>query len=159
MFFVFCIKGSNSNAKSRHSRGYHPQLVAAYHQFHRNCISSSRRQDARWRVMRYSPKGADDIRMYISPQASYTFNDIPLLSQWIKKSSFRRTRIFWLGNRDSNPNKQSQSLSCYRYTIPQCGRADIIIATFSHFVKGVLKFFEKSFAGKNEGILPRSLRT
>ena len=25
----------------------------------------------------------------------------------------------WLGNRDSNPNKQSQSLSCYRYTIPQ----------------------------------------
>ena len=26
---------------------------------------------------------------------------------------------FWLRNRDSNPNKQSQSLSCYRYTIPQ----------------------------------------
>ncbi len=25
----------------------------------------------------------------------------------------------WLGNRDSNPNKQSQSLSCYPYTIPQ----------------------------------------
>ena len=25
----------------------------------------------------------------------------------------------WLRNRDSNPNKQSQSLSCYRYTIPQ----------------------------------------
>ena len=36
--------------------------------------------------MRYSPIGADDIRMYISPQASYTFNDIPLLSQWIKKT-------------------------------------------------------------------------
>ena len=30
-------------------------------------------------VYRYSPKGADDIRMYISPQASYTFNDIPSL--------------------------------------------------------------------------------
>ena len=27
--------------------------------------------------------------------------------------------LYWLGNRDSNPNKQSQSLSCYRYTIPQ----------------------------------------
>ena len=27
--------------------------------------------------------------------------------------------LLWLGNRDSNPNKQSQSLSCYRYTIPQ----------------------------------------
>ena len=24
----------------------------------------------------------------------------------------------WQRNRDSNPNKQSQSLSCYRYTIP-----------------------------------------
>ena len=28
-------------------------------------------------------------------------------------------RVFGLGNRDSNPNKQSQSLSCCRYTIPQ----------------------------------------
>ena len=28
--------------------------------------------------------------------------------------------LFWLPNRDSNPNKQSQSLSCYRYTIRQC---------------------------------------
>ena len=27
-------------------------------------------------------------------------DDIPLLSQWIKKSSFRRTRIFWLGKKD-----------------------------------------------------------
>ena len=27
----------------------------------KHCISSSRRQNARWRVMRYSPKGADDI--------------------------------------------------------------------------------------------------
>ena len=43
----------------------------------------------------------------------------PLLSQWIKKFQVRRLGIFWLGNRDSNPNKQSQSLSCYRYTIPQ----------------------------------------
>ena len=25
------------------------------------CISSSRRENARWRVMRYSPKGADDM--------------------------------------------------------------------------------------------------
>ena len=31
------------------------------------------------------PQRADDIRMYISPQASYTFNDMPLLSQWINK--------------------------------------------------------------------------
>lgn len=38
---------------------------------------------------------------------------------------------FWLRNRDSNPNKQSQSLSCYRYTIPQYIRSVIIITQFS----------------------------
>lgn len=26
---------------------------------------------------------------------------------------------YWLGNLDSNQDKQSQSLLCYRYTIPQ----------------------------------------
>ena len=39
-----------------------------------------------------------------------------------KRTSTTRLRVEaldWLGNRDSNPNKQSQSLSCYRYTIPQ----------------------------------------
>ena len=38
-------------------------------------------EDARYRVMRYKGGNAplDDIRMYISPQASYTFNDIPIL--------------------------------------------------------------------------------
>ena len=38
--------------------------------------------------------------------------------------------LIWLGNRDSNPNKQSQSLSCYRYTIPQYIRSVIIITQF-----------------------------
>ena len=38
-----------------------------------------------------------------------------------KKTDHRVMVCFlWLGNRDSNPNKQSQSLSCCRYTIPQC---------------------------------------
>ena len=32
----------------------------------------------------------------------------------------------WLGNRDSNPNKQSQSLSCYRYTIPQYSANEVL---------------------------------
>ena len=46
---------------------------------------------------------------------AYTENEKkPFLSD--RQKRFR----FWLGNRDSNPNKQSQSLSCYRYTIPQC---------------------------------------
>ena len=36
---------------------------------------------------------------------------------------------FWQRDRDSNPNKQSQSLSCYRYTIP-LGTSDIILSVF-----------------------------
>ena len=36
-----------------------------------------------------------------------------------EKAPTKRLVLFWLRNRDSNPNKQSQSLSCYRYTIPQ----------------------------------------
>ena len=35
------------------------------------------------------------------------------------KTASTDSRLRWLRNRDSNPNKQSQSLSCYRYTIPQ----------------------------------------
>ena len=38
--------------------------------------------------------------------------------------------LFWLRNRDSNPNKQSQSLSCYRYTIPQRKKYYIIKKQF-----------------------------
>ena len=30
-----------------------------------------------------------------------------------------RDQLVWLGNLDSNQDKQSQSLLCYRYTIPQ----------------------------------------
>ena len=42
-------------------------------------------------------------------------------SQKEKKTDHKKRSVFfWLGNRDSNPNKQSQSLSCCRYTIPQC---------------------------------------
>ena len=29
--------------------------------------------------------------------------------------------LLWLPKKDSNPHKQSQSLSCYHYTIRQCG--------------------------------------
>ena len=49
----------------------------------------------------------------------------------------------WLGYRDSNPNKQSQSLSCYRYTISQ--RNGYIIARQAGFVKGILKKFGRNF--------------
>jgi hypothetical protein len=33
-------------------------------------------------------------------------------------------RQSWLGNLDSNQDKQSQSLLCYRYTIPQRERLE-----------------------------------
>ena len=40
-----------------------------------------------------------------------------------QSSEFQRmvgaTEADWLGNLDSNQDKQSQSLLCYRYTIPQ----------------------------------------
>ena len=52
-----------------------------------------------------------------------------------------KTAFLWLGNRDSNPNKQSQSLSCYRYTIPQRARAIIY-----QRIKIVNSFFKISFA-------------
>ena len=35
-----------------------------------------------------------------------------------KKPTARVGSLFWQRNRDSNPNIQSQSLLCYRYTIP-----------------------------------------
>ena len=46
--------------KSRRSLVYHPQLVAVYHQCEALYIIKPQ-ENARWRVMRYSPKGADDM--------------------------------------------------------------------------------------------------
>lgn len=54
----------------------------------------------------------------------------------------------WQRNRDSNPNKQSQSLSCYRYTIPLCATITIIpfFSNLSRKIYLFLVFFEKSFS-------------
>jgi hypothetical protein len=38
--------------------------------------------------------------------------------RWLKKDKRIFRRVSWLGNLDSNQDKQSQSLLCYRYTIP-----------------------------------------
>ena len=62
---------------SRQRRVYH-QCEALYIINTKCCISSSRREihaKAWWDTAHR----ADDIRMYISPQASYTFNDMPSL--------------------------------------------------------------------------------
>ncbi len=50
---------------------------------------------------------------------------------------------FWLPDEDSNPDKQSQSLPCYRYTIGQCLTCFTIIFTFFPFVNSIFKFFQK----------------
>ena len=61
---------------------YHLRLVAVDHHCER--VYSLRLMIySLWRDMLVK---ADDIQMYISPQASYTFDDMPLLSQWIKKT-------------------------------------------------------------------------
>ena len=57
------------------------------------------------------------------------------------------SRIFWLGNRDSNPNKQSQSLSCYRYTIPQYFDSKSIIPQISNMSSKIFLFFIKLLSG------------
>ena len=63
---LYHILQANSSAfrifasQSRRRRVYHPQLVAVYHQTEGLDIIKPQ-VDARWRVMRYSPKGADDM--------------------------------------------------------------------------------------------------
>ena len=64
-------------------------------------------------------------------------------ANFVEKSTCFRKCFFWLGYRDSNPNIQSQSLLCYRYTIRLSAFADIIIATMILFVN---TFFEKYFS-------------
>ena len=51
--------------------------------------------------------------------------------------------LFWQRDRDSNPNKQSQSLSCYRYTIP-LRTMDIILLHFP-IVNSLFKKIWKKF--------------
>ncbi len=57
---------------------------------------------------------------------------------------------YWLGNRDSNPNRQSQSLQCYRYTIPQYLRATKIY--YTHIFEFVNRKYQKMKNGSIEEI-------
>ena len=67
-----------------------------------------------------------------------------------KKPSLRMVFV-WLPNRDSNPNKQSQSLSCYRYTIRQYHRNECYYSTmglicqylFSHFFDFFIRYYRE----------------
>ena len=62
--FLLChkIAGSARGCEANHAarRVYHPQLVAVYHQCEALYLIKPQ-ENARWRVMRYSPAGADDM--------------------------------------------------------------------------------------------------
>ena len=53
--------------------------------------------------------------------------------------------ILWQPEKDSNPHKQSQSLSCYPYTIPLFSPAlagtSVIIANNQKMSRGIFNFF------------------
>ena len=55
------------------------------------------------------------------------------------KSTPLRCAFVWQPNRDSNPNIQSQSLLCYRYTIRLCCIAGFIISALLRFVNTFLE--------------------
>ncbi len=64
---------------------------------------------------------------------------IPLLYFYKKKQApYWVLAVFWQRNRDSNPNKQSQSLLCYRYTIPL--RRELLYTNSSHLSSVFLIF-------------------
>lgn len=52
--------------------------------------------------------------------------------------------LFWLGYRDSNPNIQSQSLLCYRYTISHRVRM-IVYQDGKDLSRFFRKFIDKNF--------------
>ncbi len=64
----------------------------------------------------------------------------------IKKTAPTWSMLFtlWLPHEDSNPDKQSQSLPCYRYTIGQYLTCFTIIVISGGFVNRILKFFQKN---------------
>ena len=109
IFFAFCNKVSNSRTQSRRRRVYHQGVSLVYHQ--------------RLAVVYHHCESEYSLRLMI-----YTFGDEIHANAWWYTIAFamdkkirqaETCRIFWLGKKDLNPHKQSQSLSCCRYTIPQ----------------------------------------
>ena len=60
----------------------------------------------------------------------------------------------WLGNLDSNQDKQSQSLLCYRYTIPQ----ETIISKYIQLLKIMLGQLLAAGQAKSRQSVRRSTR-
>ena len=90
------------------------------------------------------------VRQHIECVSTYrVIYDISKISQEIyideKKTFFfvEKCLFFWQREKDSNPHKQSQSLSCYPYTISLS--ADIIIHHLRDLSIGKFNFFKKFF--------------
>ena len=90
-----------------------PQGIA-YHQ-HEVLYIIKPQVDARWRVMRYSPEGADDMH-----RTSHG-DDMPRQAAWIKKNEVIASFFFGLPERIRTFDLQSRSLTRY----PAEPRADI----------------------------------
>ena len=88
-----------SDAKGRASEQTRPDHAQRQLIQRRPAAWSSRQKDAQ-----YKPLGPPTPRSEL-PLRLLGFNEL--------------RRCAWLGNLDSNQDKQSQSLLCYRYTIPQ----------------------------------------
>ena len=69
-----------------------------YHQFRRNCISSTSLEVVYHQADRNAHLWCDEIQLGVAVLMIYTLtrDDIPSLSAWIKKHSFKRTSVFWL---------------------------------------------------------------
>ena len=82
-----------------------------------------------------------------APQFSDTISTKKIEIPW----NFNNSRgIFWQPEKDSNPHKQSQSLSCYPYTIrlsfPLLSEASVIIANNQKMSRGIFNFFRNENA-------------
>ena len=85
-----------------------------------------------------------------APRFLIAFNSFFHYSRFFEEEKLQKRRtstthlrveaLDWLGNRDSNPNKQSQSLSCYRYTIPQ-NSVTILLYQFFKICQGFFKCY------------------
>ena len=69
--------------------------------------------------LRLASQLADLREGYANPVPSALWHE-RLFGNQKTRTLTRSVLVFWQRNRDSNPNIQSQSLLCYRYTIPLC---------------------------------------
>ena len=131
------------------SRSFRPKLYVLFSADITICIKVRRRRT-------HLPWGPDPL---ISPRRpSHCVQRLTCLRpSWDKKvgASNEMPAPTWQREKDSNPHKQSQSLSCYPYTIPLSdlapARTVFIIAKAQKMSRGIFDFFPDVFQGPDEG--------